>query len=202
KSTGSIRICPDRGWAAQGSVEGVGKPLGGLPVTVADDGDHVEAAGRQVAAPAHGEVVLCRAADPAALAVVDGLGGVTELDAATQAYLDEHEHGVVAHDQVDLARARGIVGLDQLEPLALEVSAGMALGPGAVGEVARGHRSCPVRPARAPCMPSGSASPSSKRAQSRRRTMVPPGARLTSPVVPSKRRFGLFFIASRRNSSW
>src|SRR5690606_6600251 len=148
KSTGSIRICPDRGWAAQGSVEGVGKPLGGLPVTVADDGDHVEAAGRQVAAPAHGEVVLCRAADPAALAVVDGLGGVTELDAATQAYLDEHEHGVVAHDQVDLARARGIVGLDQLEPLALEVSAGMALGPGAVGEVARGHRSCPVRPAR------------------------------------------------------
>ena len=25
--------------------------------------------------------------------------------------------------------------------------------------------------------------------------MVPPGARLTSPVVPSKRRFGLFFIA-------
>lgn len=72
--------------------------------------------------------MLCGAHQLGLLACVDAGGSAAKCSAAAQPDLDKDMCFAIQHDEVDFAKAAGVVHLQQLQALTLQILRGQLLG--------------------------------------------------------------------------
>lgn len=111
-----VRNGPKRAWARLKSVHNVVQ-LGHAPIEQDAHGIEAHVLGIELS---FREVLFGEGTDRRSLAWSDGFEGVPVSGAGSELDLDEDERRAVAKDQVDLAPARAVIALDEVESAVLE----------------------------------------------------------------------------------
>lgn len=117
----------------------VANPLDFGLAAITDDSNHVKSAIGTSATDMPSQVDFGGSPQSHLLGAIDGFGGVAETHVTTKTYLDENQCRRIAHDEVDLAKPRGKIPLDQGKPLAFQVTAGILFCPRAINQVTSDH---------------------------------------------------------------